>query len=114
MRKKWLLGLGAALVVAALLSPFASPNPDGLERVAEDKGFLYKGEGAALLNSPLPDYQIPGVNNPLVSTGAAGVAGTLTVFGLMFGLGKLASRRNRPKSFRVIIRGDSQAKEGEQ
>ena len=32
-RRLWIAGLGIALLVA-LLSPLASPHPDGLERVA--------------------------------------------------------------------------------
>ena len=37
----------AALVVI-ILAPLASPDPDGLERVAEDKGFLSQAPGRAL------------------------------------------------------------------
>ena len=38
-----LAGLGIALVIA-IFSPLASSSPDGLERVAEDKAFVDKGE----------------------------------------------------------------------
>ncbi|MGB3768113.1 MAG: PDGLE domain-containing protein, partial [Phormidesmis sp.] len=38
--KFFLIGLGVALIIAAVVSPFASSNPDGLERVAEDLGFI--------------------------------------------------------------------------
>jgi cobalt/nickel transport protein len=39
------IGLGASLLVALFLSPFASSSPDGLEKVAETGGFKEKGEG---------------------------------------------------------------------
>jgi cobalt/nickel transport protein len=35
-----LIGLSVALLLALVLSPFASASPDGLEMVAEQKGFL--------------------------------------------------------------------------
>lgn len=72
-------GLVTALVVAAL-SFLASPHPDGLERVAEDTGFI----GTAL-DAPfelLPDYTLPFVGNELASGIGAVVLGTLLVFGL--------------------------------
>jgi cobalt/nickel transport protein len=35
----WLTGLAASLLIAGVVSPFASPNPDGLDRVSQDHGF---------------------------------------------------------------------------
>ena len=40
MRYFILGGIALSLALAIFLSPFASPHPDGLERVAEDKGFI--------------------------------------------------------------------------
>lgn len=82
-----------ALVVAALLSPFASSSPDGLERVAEDLGFIEKGEGEPIIESPVPDYTFPGIKNESVGTAAAGVAGTLATFGVMYGLAKSIEKK---------------------
>ncbi|MBF7082037.1 PDGLE domain-containing protein [Desulfallas sp. Bu1-1] len=84
----------AALIVAACLSPFASPHPDGLERVAEDKGFLEKGEGKEVITSPIPDYLFPGIGNESLATSAAGVVGTLLTFGVMYGLAKAVGKKN--------------------
>lgn len=92
MSKRLLLGFAAALLVAAFVSPFASSSPDGLERVAEDKGFLEKGT-AYLTASPIPDYVMPGVAHEGVATGVAGVVGTTLTFGMMYGLGKLIVRK---------------------
>ena len=62
----WLVGLGIAALVVVILAPLASPDPDGLERVAEDKGFLEQAKDAAY--SILPDYTIPGIDDPAVTT----------------------------------------------
>jgi len=80
-KREILLGIVLALALAAFISPFASSWPDGLERVAQDKGFLEKGEGASLFISPIPDYAWPGVQNERVATALAGIIGTLFVFG---------------------------------
>jgi len=85
-KKEILIGLTIALVLGIFLSPFASSHPDGLERVAEDKGFLEKGEIKPLFTSPIPDYAWPGIANEGLATGLAGLAGTLIVFLLGYGL----------------------------
>lgn len=87
------LGLVAAVAVAVLLSPFASQSPDGLERVAEDHGFIDLGQKSLLGESPLPDYSVPGVGDRWWSTPLAGIAGTLLTFGLAYGMGRLVARR---------------------
>ncbi|MFH1086748.1 MAG: PDGLE domain-containing protein [Chloroflexota bacterium] len=92
MKKSWwVIGLALALVVA-ILSPLASPHPDGLERVAEDKGFIDRAQESHL--KIIPDYVFPGVGNEAAATILAGVVGTLVMFGLMFGVGRLLRRRS--------------------
>jgi uncharacterized protein (TIGR03382 family) len=86
----WLIGLLIALGVA-LLSPLASPYLDGLERVAENQGFLDRAEDAPY--EVLPDYQFPFIQNEALSTIVAGLVGTLVVFGLVYGLAWLVRRR---------------------
>jgi len=79
--------LAVAVGLAVAVSPFASASPDGLEKVAEDKGFLAEGTTAKIQEaSPIPDYAFPGVENERVATGLAGFVGTLVVFALGFGL----------------------------
>jgi hypothetical protein len=90
MSKGWLIGLALALVVA-ILSPLASPHPDGLERVAEDMGFIEAAEDPSF--EILPDYTIPGIENEALSTILAGVVGTLVMFGAVYGLSRLLVRR---------------------
>jgi cobalt/nickel transport system permease protein len=56
-------------LAVVLLSPLASADPDGLERVAEDLGFLSKGASAPY--EILPDYTVPFLGNtPLIVVGA--------------------------------------------
>jgi cobalt/nickel transport system permease protein len=83
------IGLGLAVVVA-IFSFAASPDPDGLERVAKDAGFL----NLALdpFYNILPDYTIPFINDPVVSGIVAVVLGTLIVFAIAFGLARLQKK----------------------
>ena len=91
--KEILFSLMIAIILAFVISPFASPWPDGLEKVAEDKGFIEKGEVPPALTSPVPDYAWPGIKNEGLSTGLAGVFGTLIVFCIGYGTAALARRR---------------------
>jgi cobalt/nickel transport protein len=95
---RWIwIGLAVSLAVGALLSLAASPHPDGLERVAEDKGFLGTAVETPLLHSPLPDYVFPGIADERLATGLAGFLGTLALFVLGWGLGWLLRRTARPR-----------------
>lgn len=91
--RRWTCGLVAAAAVAVFLSPLASHWPDGLEKVAEEKGFLQDAKGHQLFASPIPDYALPGIRNAPLATAAAGFLGTLAAFGLAFGVAKLLARR---------------------
>lgn len=94
-RKDVILGLIIAFICAGIISLFASESPDGLERVAEDKGFLEKGEGEPILKSPIPDYVMPGLTNEKLATSIAGLLGTAIVFGVAYGLAILLKQRNQ-------------------
>lgn len=82
-----LLGLATALAVT-LLAPFASGSPDGLERVAEDLGFLGLGRDASY--QVIPDYTVPFLGDTALSTIVAGIVGALIVFGLLYLIVKAA------------------------
>lgn len=73
-------------VFVVLLSPFASANPDGLERVADDLGFLESGQNAPY--EIFPDYTIPILGETGISTIIAGLVGAVFVFSLLFILGR--------------------------
>ncbi|MGW7348812.1 energy-coupling factor ABC transporter permease [Streptomyces sp. NPDC054854] len=74
-RGVWLTGLATALVLAGVVSFYASANPDGLEKVAADKGIDAKVEDHAAADSPLADYGVKDVENARLSGGLAGVIG---------------------------------------
>jgi hypothetical protein len=81
------LALAVAVGLATAVSPFASPSPDGLEKVAGEKGFLDSGRLHSIQDdSPVPDYAFPGIGNERVATGMAGFTGTLGVFAIGFGI----------------------------
>ena len=90
----WIAGLAMTLILT-LLAPIASSDPDGLERVAEDLGFIQAARPSPL--SLLPDYAIPGLPNPALATILAGVLGALLVFGLVMALwlGRRARRSEK-------------------
>ena len=94
----WIVGYFVALAVA-MLSPLASGEPDGLERVAEDKGFLDTARDAPY--SAMADYILPGVENEALATILAGVVGVTIAYLLVAGLAHLAYRvasSRRPRS----------------
>jgi hypothetical protein len=92
MKLKWWHGALLFALFVALLSPLASSAPDGLERVAEDKGFIERAHDAFF--RVVPDYVMPGVSNEAVATILAGVIGTLIIFGIVYGLARLLKARN--------------------
>ncbi|HGE69761.1 TPA: hypothetical protein ENX78_02925 [Candidatus Poribacteria bacterium] len=94
-RKDIIIGIVVSLFLAGLISIFASPWPDGLEKVAEDKGFLEKGEVEPPIKSPIPDYTFPGLKNEKLATSVAGILGTAIVFVLGYGVSALIKKKNQ-------------------
>ncbi|MFJ8146920.1 energy-coupling factor ABC transporter permease [Streptomyces sp. NPDC096048] len=74
-RKLWITGLVTSLVLAGFVSFYASADPDGLEKVAADKGIDEKTEEHASAGSPLADYGVEDITDARVSGGLAGVIG---------------------------------------
>jgi len=87
MKFKWWHGVLILALFLALLSPLASSSPDGLERVAEDKGFMETAREVVF--EVIPDYVLPGVGNEAGATILAGLLGTLMLFGIGYGLAQL-------------------------
>ena len=79
----WAAGLLIALTLA-VASPLASSNPDGLEWVAGQNGFLDTAQGP--LYKIIPNYMLPGVSNEALGAILAGVIGVLIVFGVALAL----------------------------
>lgn len=88
----WVGGLAMAALIVIVLAPLASPDPDGLERVAADQGFLAAARHA--LYSIIPDYVFPGLSGNL-ATIVAGLVGVAIVFAVMVVLGRILVRRRR-------------------
>ena len=86
----WALGL--ALLVACVVSVWASSHPDGLEFVAESVGFLDSGRDSIVAGSPFADYQAVFVTNPWLSVALAGAIGCAATFGLAWLVGRVAKR----------------------
>ena len=87
----WIYAGVVISLLAVMLSPFASADPDGLERVAEDIGFLAQGQDAPF--EILPDYTIPFLGETALSTVVAGAVGALVLLGLMIVLGGMLRRK---------------------
>jgi hypothetical protein len=68
-------GLIVAGVLAFVVSPEASTEPDGLEKVAIDEGFMDEGRDHDLGGTPTADYEVDGIDSDRLSTGVAGVIG---------------------------------------
>ncbi|SET65029.1 PDGLE domain-containing protein [Geodermatophilus poikilotrophus] len=94
-RGPWVAGLAVALLVAGVVSWYASASPDGLEWAAEQAGFLDTAEDSAVAASPLADYGVSGVGSERLSGGLAGVVGVLVTLLLAGGLALLLRRRGR-------------------
>jgi cobalt/nickel transport protein len=77
LKKFYALFFITALSLAGVISFYASSSPDGLEKVAEDEGFLESAEDSALSNSPLADYGVAGLDSERLSVGIAGVIGVV-------------------------------------
>lgn len=74
-RKVWITGLVTSLVLAGFVSFYASASPDGLEKVAKDKGIDAKAKAHASEDSPLAGYGVKDVSDARLSGGLAGVIG---------------------------------------
>jgi cobalt/nickel transport system permease protein len=78
-------------IVAAMLSPFASAFPDGLERVAGKLSFAEFP--AASFTALFPDYSVPAIGNGLFSTILAGLIGVMIVSAVCYLVAKTFNAR---------------------
>ncbi|MEH1124923.1 PDGLE domain-containing protein [Micromonospora sp. CPCC 206061] len=113
-RRTWLFlgaGLLVALLLAGVVSNFASSSPDGLDHTAREgcttnaEGEITGGtcmaqeeEDHQLGDSPLADYGIKGIDNEYLSTGLSGALGVLITFGLGAGVFWLVRRRGQDRT----------------
>jgi len=94
------IGVAVSLVLAGVVSYYASSSPDGLEKVAGDLGFGDSARSSATAGSPLSGYGVDGVSDARISAGLAGVVGVLITAAIAFGLFLWLGRRNRRRAGR--------------
>ncbi len=92
-RKFLILGLLISALLAGGASFYASSSPDGLEKVAEDIGFIETAKDHANSDTALADYGIKGIENERLSVGAAGVIGVVATGAVSGGLFLLLRRK---------------------
>jgi cobalt/nickel transport protein len=105
----WFLGAGllVALVLAGVVSNFASSSPDGLDattrqgcefnendEIVGGQCLAREAQDHEMADSPFADYGVAGIDNPFVSTAVAGVVGVLITFGIGTGLFWFARRKS--------------------
>lgn len=92
--QKWVVPVIGVLLIAGVLSLFASSWPDGLEAVAEKYGFKEK-EATAIENpTPLADYTVKGLEEQPIGTSIAGLLGSAVSFGAAFGIAQLVKPKD--------------------
>ncbi|HUF95241.1 MAG TPA: energy-coupling factor ABC transporter permease [Acidimicrobiia bacterium] len=83
------------MLLATVVSQFAVDDPDGLEAVAEDTGFISSGQEHGLTDSIFADYATTGINNEGLSLAIAGAAGTIITLAVGYGLFKALRPRGK-------------------
>ena len=96
MKQKTFLisGFIASLFLAGVVSFYASSHPDGLEKVAGDIGFIETAKENTNSDVILSDYGFKGIDNPRLSTGAAGVIGVIATGAISTGFFLLIRRKS--------------------
>ena len=90
-RWRWMIaGLAIVAVIVVVLAPLASPDPDGLEAVAKQQGWL--GAAQEAIHGIFPGYSIPGLDGAS-GTIVSGLIWVGIVFVAIVGLGWLLRRR---------------------
>jgi cobalt/nickel transport protein len=98
-RKFYLSGLVVSLFLAGVISFYASSSPDGLEKVAEDIGFIQTAKEHTNSKGTLADYGVKGIENERASVGVAGVIGVVgTAIVTGFGFRLLARKPKKDRN----------------
>ena len=88
--RKYLIAMTFVVLFLAILIPFASTSPDGLEKVAES---LEIEERVPMWNGLMFDYSVEAIGNSYVSTLLAGILGTAVVLVACLVLGKVLVKK---------------------
>jgi len=80
------------IIGLAVLIPFASTYPDGLEKVAESLGIE---EPEPMWSGLMPDYTFLFTENSYMTRLISGLIGLFLVFSVAWGVGWALARKNR-------------------
>ena len=95
VRKFLIIGFMASILLAGVVSYYASSHPDGLEKAAEEVGFSGDAADSAVAESPLADYSVAGVENERFSVALAGILGVVIMAVVAGGGFKLLARKKK-------------------
>jgi cobalt/nickel transport system permease protein len=90
----WVVAGFLIALAVILLSPMASVNPDGLNRVAMDLGFINAAQSGA---GPFAGYTVPFLANSSLAKIAAGVLGLLVVLAVVWIAGRSLQKKTEPR-----------------
>jgi len=79
-----------SILVVLSASILASVNPDGMEKVAGNLGFINKAEEHA---APMPGYSFPLIPRGALSTALAGGMGVILSYGVFCGAARFFGKR---------------------
>ncbi|MEH1867625.1 MAG: energy-coupling factor ABC transporter permease [Nostoc sp.] len=89
----WSVPIVTIFLIAGVLSLFASAWPDGLEKVAQNTGFIdLAAKVRVIVPTPLADYSIKGLGP--IGTSIAGLMGATVCFAVAFGIAKVVKPKN--------------------
>jgi len=88
-------GLIVSLAIAGVLSFYASSEPDGLEKVAEDEGFLDTAKDSVNAGTPLADYGVTGVENERLSVGLSGIIGVIVTLVVAYAIFRTLAKKGK-------------------
>lgn len=95
MTKRFALGfLLVSLLLAGVVSYWASSAPDGLNKVAADTGIAESEQAHGLEESPFAGYGTKGLGDGFASGAVAGVAGVAITLAVAGGLTLVLRRRS--------------------
>jgi cobalt/nickel transport protein len=94
-KKFYIGGALVSLLLAGVVSFYASSHPDGLEKVAGDVGFIETAKDPATAGSALADYGVKGVENERASVGFAGAIGVAATGAVATGLFIFLGKRKK-------------------
>jgi len=97
----WIVAGVLIALAVVLLSPLASTDPDGLNRVATDLGFINNAQSGS---GPLAGYTVPFLTNASLAKIAAGIIGASVVLILAFISGRFLQKRSRTENPNSTVR----------